>query len=191
MRKITTYSVPPGKAQTTCADRAQRKDHLQKMRKLVVRRYTGADHEAVIDLHNRALNQVGANLGEGPWNEDLKNIERVYLDNGGEFLVGTVDETIVAMGAIRRVGDGVAEVKRMRVDPAFQRKGYGQRILSLLEEFARRNGYRHLTLDTTTRQTAAQMLYEKNGYRRAGMTKVEQFDVILYEKDLTERSVEG
>jgi GNAT superfamily N-acetyltransferase len=129
----------------------------------------------VIALHNKALDQVGANLGEGPWNDDLKDIKKNYLDNGGEFLVGIIDGTITAMGAIRRVGAGTAEIKRMRVDPQYQRKGFGQRILSLLEEFALQNGYTHLKLDTTTLQIAARRLYEKNGYRRVGMTEVERF----------------
>ncbi|HJQ29047.1 MAG TPA: nuclear transport factor 2 family protein, partial [Rubrobacter sp.] len=46
---------------------------------LHVRRYDPGDKEAVRRLHDDALNQVGAHLGRGPWDEDLDDIEGVYL----------------------------------------------------------------------------------------------------------------
>ena len=40
-----------------------------------VRRYRAGDHDAVWDLHNVALNEVGAHMGNGPWDDDLHHIE--------------------------------------------------------------------------------------------------------------------
>ena len=40
---------------------------------------------------------------------------------------------IVAMGALRPLDGRTAELKRMRVLPEYQRRGYGQRILDSLE----------------------------------------------------------
>ena len=150
---------------------------------LHIRRYESRDHDQVWELHNVALWQVGAHAGNGPWDEDLHRIEQVYL-NDGEFLVGEVDGGIVAMGALRRSGEDSAEIKRMRVHPDHQRRGYGQLILSALEQRARELGYRRLHLDTAVVQTAAQALYLRNGYREVGRTVLAGFDAILYEKVL-------
>jgi hypothetical protein len=37
--------------------------------------------------------------GNGPWDDDLHAIEKVYLANRGEFLIGVVEGEVVAMGA--------------------------------------------------------------------------------------------
>jgi Acetyltransferase (GNAT) family len=94
-----------------------------------IRRYGEGDEEAVWTLHNVALHTVGAHLGNGPWDDDLRSVRTVYLETGGEFLVGELDGEIVAMGALRRVGADVAELKRMRVHPSQQRRGHGELIL--------------------------------------------------------------
>jgi GNAT superfamily N-acetyltransferase len=150
----------------------------------MIRRYGASDHDAVWQLHNVALWKVGAHAGNGPWDDDLHKIEEVYLDNGGEFLVGLVDGRIVAMGAIRRLTGEKAEVKRMRVHPDYQRRGLGQQILTALEDRARELGYRTLVLDTAVIQTAARQLYLKNGYHETGRTVLAGFDAIMFEKQL-------
>jgi hypothetical protein len=70
---------------------------------LNIRRYQSGDRRAVRRLHDDALNEVGAHLGCGPWDADLDEIENVYLDQDGEFLVGVLDGEIVAMGALKRI----------------------------------------------------------------------------------------
>lgn len=156
---------------------------------LLIRRYETSDHDAVWTLHNRALAASGAHAGNGPWDDDLHDIAGVYLAAGGEFLVGVLDGRLVAMGALRRTAPDRAEIKRMRVDPAFQRRGFGRTILEALEHQAAVLGYRTLHLDTTTIQVAAQRLYLSQGYREVGRAIVGGFDTILYEKRLAPTSL--
>lgn len=151
---------------------------------LQIRQYQLSDHDAVWELHNLGLNQMGAHLGNGPWDDDLHDIGRQYLEDG-EMLVGTVGGKIVAMGGLKKRTDTMGEIKRMRVHPDYQRRGYGQAILSALEQRARELGLTDLRLDTTTRQTPARKLYEKNGYRERERGRVGQFEVIFYEKRLS------
>ena len=66
----------------------------------------------------------------------MSTIEGVYLDGNGDFLVGLVSDQIVAMGALKKTGDRRGELKRMRVSPEFQRRGYGKAILEALERRA-------------------------------------------------------
>ena len=147
-----------------------------------IRRYEPGDKRAVRRLHDDALNEVGAHLGTGPWDEDLDDIEGVYLGSGGEFLVGILEGDVVAMGAIKRDSPDVAEVRRMRVRSDLQGRGYGQAMLDALHCRAAGLGYSTLHLDTTVQQRVARRLYLKNGYREVGRGSIGPFDCIYYER---------
>ncbi|MBA2677945.1 MAG: GNAT family N-acetyltransferase [Ktedonobacteraceae bacterium] len=150
-----------------------------------LRRYTSADQEAVEQLHVLAIQQTGAYLGRGPWDDDVYAIEEAYLKNRGEFLIGEDDGRLVAMGALKRTSSERAEIKRMRVQHEYQGRGYGQIILDKLEARARTLGYQILHLDTSILQIPAQRLYEKNGFHEVGRDVYQSLEVILYEKQLT------
>jgi len=150
---------------------------------LRIRRYEPGDREAVWRLHNEALDEVGAHLGNGAWDDDLHEIEGAYLGAGGEFLVGVLDGRVVAMGALRRISSGSAEIKRMRVEPALQGRGHGQALLDALHRRAADLGYSTLRLDTTVHQRAARRLYEGNGYRELRRGRIGPFDCVFYERN--------
>lgn len=152
---------------------------------LELRRFDDADADAVRELHQLALAEAGAHAGSGPWDEDLRSIRSSYLQDGGEFLVGWLDGRLVAVGALRHVTAAAAEIKRMRVHPWYQRRGFGSTILARLEERARQLGYSKLRLDTTVIQTAAQALYVREGYIEVGRGQLAGVEVIYFEKRLT------
>ncbi|WP_346015538.1 GNAT family N-acetyltransferase [Bradyrhizobium sp. 153] len=85
-------------------------------------------------------------------------------------------------GWAERFDDDVAELRRMRVDPVFQRRGFGRSVLRELESRAVALRFKWVMLDTTTIQVGAQRLYESAGYvrRREGM--LHGYAVIFYEK---------
>ena len=152
---------------------------------ITLRRYESIDKEAVFNLHVLAISNV-KNLPyvSGPWEDDLNNIKEVYLDNGGEFLVAEINGEIIAMGALQRISERCAEIKRMRVHPNYWRRGIGQAILSRLEVIAKEKGYQVLELDTTIYQESAQRLYLKNNYREVRRGKRGPFESIFYEKEI-------
>jgi len=82
----------------------------------------------------------------------------------GLFYLVEVDGALVAMGGLRRSGDGVAELKRVFVRPAGRGRGLGAAITRRLIEDARRFGYRRVRLDTMPFMHAAQALYESLGF---------------------------
>ncbi len=71
---------------------------------------------------------------------------------------------------------------RMRVHPDHQGLGFGQRILSELENRACAIGYTTLHLHTSTVQITAQKLYEKHGFCELGRAMYHGLQIILYEK---------
>ncbi len=121
----------------------------------------------------------------GTWEKDFENIEGIYLNNRGEFLVGTLDNQIIAMGGLRKVTEDIVELRRMRIDPLFQRKGYGQMILDALEKKAKELGYRVIQLNTSLKQVPAQKFYKKNGYIEIRREKEGWIvDNIIYQKKI-------
>jgi GNAT superfamily N-acetyltransferase len=83
----------------------------------------------------------------------------------GTFLVAEVDGVPAACGAWRMHEDGVVEIKRVYVEPAFRRRGLAQVIMQALEESAARAGHRAVLLNTGLRQPEALALYARLGYR--------------------------
>ena len=151
---------------------------------LELRRYRDEDAVAVRALHDLALMATGAHLGRGPWDEDLDDIAATYLYTGGEFLLGFVDGRLVAIGALRHASATDAEIKRMRVHPRFQRRGFAHALLAQLEDHARQRGYRRLRFDTTLLQIAAQRFFEREDYREVGRGQVAGVALIYYAKRL-------
>lgn len=163
---------------------------------LEIRRFRTGDAEAVRELNETALRDVDA-YAEGVTDGDLGTIEETYLA-AGEFLVGELDGEVVATGALKPAGDGTfaaeralapddgpaAEITRMRVAPAHQRRGYGTRLLRRLEARAIELGYEVLVLDTTARQAGARRLYESFGYEREAAFEWREYEVLLYRKEL-------
>ena len=151
---------------------------------LRIRQYRDTDENAVWLLHHEGLLSTGAHLGDGPWDDDLRQIRTHYLDRLGDFLVGELDGQVVAMGALRPADERFGEIKRMRVRPDFQRQGFGTQILLSLESRARELGYAALRLDTTEQQVAARHFYERNGYQNTSRDIAHGFVVYCYEKEL-------
>ena len=75
------------------------------------------------------------------------------------------DGTPLGCGALRELGDGVAEVKRMYVVPAARGRGVSKAVLAALEDVARTRGWVTLRLETGPLQPEAIGLYSGAGYR--------------------------
>lgn len=82
----------------------------------------------------------------------------------GAFLIVHRGATPVGCGALRRLDDGSAELKRMYIAPAARGTGLGRLLLAALESEARALGVTRLVLETGVHQTAALALYRGAGY---------------------------
>jgi ribosomal protein S18 acetylase RimI-like enzyme len=155
---------------------------------LRIRAYRRGDTAAIRNLHEVALRHAGAFV-EGPvgkrWDTDLDDIPASYLTGGGQFLVGEVKGRVVAMGALLVLDERRGQIKRMRVNPDQQRRGYGRAILAHLEEFAVARGLQTLVLDTAPVQHAARALYASAGYLEVARAPRNGFDLIFMEKTLS------
>jgi len=65
----------------------------------------------------------------------------------GAYLVGFVEGPPACGGGIKDLGDGIAELKRMYVAPAYRGRGLARELLRALEGAARQLGHRAVRLD--------------------------------------------
>jgi GNAT superfamily N-acetyltransferase len=115
-----------------------------------VRRLTAAQQAEL-----RARYEGGQEPGTPPSAADVA-VVLVARDAGGEA---------VGCGALRPLGDGVAEIKRTYAVPAARGRGLSKPVLAGLEAAARDRGWTTLRLETGPRQPEAIALYEGAGYR--------------------------
>ena len=81
------------------------------------------------------------------------------------FLIARINGRGVGCGALRNLGPGVGEVKRLFVLPDFRGHGIARRILAALESRALELGHATVRLETGKGQPEAICLYKSSGYR--------------------------
>lgn len=151
---------------------------------LQLRSFQDCDSEAVRALHDEALEEAGVRGGHGPWEADLDDVRVAYLEPGGDFVVGHERGELVAMGGLMARSGRECEIRRMRVRPDRQRRGFGRQVLEALEQRARALGFERVVLDTTEEQAAARRFYECAGYRETGRREGGRFVFIDFAKEL-------
>ena len=105
----------------------------------------------------------------------------------------THDGRLVAMGGYlpneagyddERDRLGAVELHRMRVAPPYQRRGYGDRVLSELERRAAADEFNTVLATTSTNQPAAIEFYQDRGYERMGTSTAGEYELVHFEKSL-------
>ncbi|MEM9931754.1 MAG: GNAT family N-acetyltransferase, partial [Bacteroidota bacterium] len=62
----------------------------------------------------------------------------------------------------------VLVVHRLVITPAVQGQGFGNKLMAFVEQYAIKNGYTAIRLDSYTKNQGAFNLYEKRGYHIRG-----------------------
>ena len=81
----------------------------------------------------------------------------------GEFILGSLEGTVVSCGGVYKLKPAVAEIKRMWVAPGARGKGIGAQTLHHLELAALRLGADQVLLDTNSVLLEAIRLYTSRG----------------------------
>jgi ribosomal protein S18 acetylase RimI-like enzyme len=97
---------------------------------------------------------------------DIEDFQRAYFEDGGVFLVTVEVGRIIGTGALKRLEEGVGEIKRVWLLPEYHGQGHGYRMMMALLEAARQRGYRMVRLQTSPAyQQQAFDFYKRLGFR--------------------------
>ena len=99
------------------------------------------------------------------FSNELANLPGKFAEPRGRLLVAEEDGRLAGCVALRDLGDGACEMKRMFVYPEFHGRGVGKLLGRALVGEAKATGYRKMLLDTGPAQREAQALYRKLGFR--------------------------
>ena len=118
--------------------------------------YASSDQAEVIELWHRCeLTR--------PWNDPVKDIARKLTEQPELFLVGKLDNRIVAT-AMAGFDGHRGWVNYLAVDPNHRKKGLGRTLMQHIEEAMKARGCPKLNIQVRTGNSEAIEFYRKLGY---------------------------
>ena len=100
------------------------------------------------------------------WLDDVDDYQEIYAGSHGLLLVALDDGKVIGTGGIHKLKVDVAELKRIWLLEPYHGQKIGFRVVSLLLDFARQNGYTSVYLETSAQQERAIAFYQKMGFRK-------------------------
>lgn len=97
---------------------------------------------------------------------DVDHFQAEYNEHRGLFLVVLDENKLVGTGAVKYLSTDVAELKRLWLLEDYHGMGIGFRVVSLLLDFARKENYQIIRLQTGEQQTRALEFYSRIGFRQ-------------------------
>lgn len=99
---------------------------------------------------------------------ELAELPGKYAPPSGRLLLAYANGELAGCAALRMHDNGICELKRMYVRPAFRGLGLGRLLAGTIISEARCIGYERMRLDTLTSMTAARALYYSLGFKEIG-----------------------
>lgn len=97
---------------------------------------------------------------------ELAGLPGGYAEPDGRLLLASVDGKAAGCIALRKLAEGVCEMKRLFVRPAFRGLSLGKMLIARLIAEAAAAGYKKMRLDTyPPKMQKAVRLYQAHGFR--------------------------
>ena len=117
------------------------------------------------ERHATDLTMIDGYFDPEAYEAELRGLPGYYAPPDGALLVADSQGRVAGCVALKRLGDGACEMKRLFVDGRHHGEGIGKALAMAIVERAKDLGYSRMMLDTGPKQIEAQTLYRKLGFR--------------------------
>ncbi|MDQ3132398.1 MAG: GNAT family N-acetyltransferase [Acidobacteriota bacterium] len=133
---------------------------------MIIHAETSEQIEQARTLFREYESWLGLKLCFQNFDEEVENLPGNYAQPDGRLLLASVDEKLAGCVALRKLEDGICEMKRLFVRENFRGQKIGNLLIEKLIEEARIIGYEKIRLDTyLPKMPKAFALYESHGFR--------------------------
>lgn len=147
------------------------------------------EYNAAAALFRKYANWLGIDLCFQGFEKELTQLQVMYGQPAGGIILCKDEHVFIGCVGVRRIADGIAELKRMYVLPEYQHRGIGSDLLTKALDLSNTIGYKLIRLDTLDHMEPAIKLY-----RRAGFYEIPAYyhnpesTAIYFEKKLDTKS---
>ena len=127
-------------------------------------KYTLEELEEVREIFIEYADFLQVDLCFQDFEQELQTLHKVYLPPLGCIILARQDNQIIGCIALKPIGEGVCEMKRLYVRPAARGNALGKKLVEELIDFAKKAGYKTMKLDTISSLKDAIKLYRSKGF---------------------------
>jgi GNAT superfamily N-acetyltransferase len=101
------------------------------------------------------------------FDQELANLPGEYIPPAGRLLLAYEESRLAGCIALRRIDDGICEMKRLFLRGQFRGRGLGRQLIEAIIGEAKQSGYERMRLDTLPpKMDDAIALYRSYGFKQ-------------------------